>query len=110
MILHQNDALFSCPVQQESGGENNPNFAEYASFVKDKTQGVFRQQWFRSAKDSVLETKQTIIDENAFRYGGLTSKTYRQKIREQRLKGMTMASQQDVSENPEYVPLICYQL
>lgn len=80
---------------------------KYASFLRDKTRFLWQSTIVEDIKGSVADTKRTIIDENAYRYGGMTSKAYRTRIREQRLKGFTESAEaaggEAVAENPKYV-------
>ena len=43
------------------------------------------QGTIKEMSSSVSDAKRAIIDENAYRYGGMTSKAYRNKIRQQRV-------------------------
>lgn len=53
---------------------------------------------------SLQDAKRSIIDNNAFRYGGMTSKAYRDRIRKQRLGEKAVASDEEnstVVEDPK---------
>lgn len=47
------------------------------------------------------QAKHEIIDAQAYRYGGITSKAYRERIKAARMAGFQKDDKENVQENPE---------
>jgi hypothetical protein len=90
---------------QEEAQKIKSESKKFASFLRDKTGFLWQSSIVNDIKGSVADTKRAIIDENAYRYGGMTSKAYREKIRQQRLQGFSESTGEaaNVAENPKYL-------
>lgn len=80
--------------QRASGSQNN--FSSISSF--------FNSPILKNVTGSLKEAKKNIIDQNALSYGGITSKSYRDKIRQQRLKGFSSSSKAAEDNTAEVDP------
>jgi hypothetical protein len=83
----------------------------YASYFSQRTKVLWDNEYFKKLTGSVHDTKKSIIDDNASRYGGITSRKVRQQIRESKngdatATGAETPAARSVAEDPKYATVI----
>lgn len=85
---------------QQKAQETAQQFASTGMKFASQIKQAFKSgDVLRTVRGSVSDTRQAVIDANASRYGGLTSKAYRRRIRTQRMGGVVSDSEKVTDED-----------
>jgi import inner membrane translocase subunit TIM44 len=89
-------------LENEKNSETFKKVKGYFDVVGNQWSSLKSTEAFKEIGSVATDTKKAVIDENLYKYGGLTSKAYREKIRKMRVgneEERTSDDQQNISAN-----------